>query len=193
MFNTVLDFNKNERNFLLHCQSLSFIRQVRLLHRTIVKLIIKNSGVVVNKNVLVSLCLIFAGFLSTSQLMAQSSEEIEISQCSVESPFAPLLINFTYVDWDSNLYLYSASYVHRYTVRKEVLVVRYDRYGNVVLRETVKRQAPMSDTLVSTRRYGSYRHSEDLRLAEVRTSATPEFTTLYNNSVGLRIQCDEQQ
>jgi hypothetical protein len=143
------------------------------------------------KNVFVSLFLIIAGVLSTSQLMAQSSEEIEISQCTVESPFAPLLINFTYVDWDSNLYLYSANYVHRYTVRKEVLVVRYDRYGNVVLRETVKRQAAMSDTLVGTRRYGSFRHSEELRLAEVRSSATPEFTTLYNNSVGLRIQCEQ--
>ena len=119
----------------------------------------------------------------------QSSEEIELSQCAVESPFNSALIQFTYVDWQSNQYFYSAVYNHRYSLRKEVLVVRYDRYGNVVLREVVKRQAPMVDTLRGVRTYGSFRPREVDRFNEVLALAEPEFQIHYQNSIGLRVQC----
>ena len=129
-------------------------------------------------------------FFAGKAIAQQSSEEIELSQCSVESPFNPSLIKFTYVDWQSNQYIYSAVYNHRYAIRKEVMVVRYDRSGNVVLKEVVKRQSAMVDALQGIRTYGSFRPGEVDRMNEVTALAKPEFQVHYSNSIGLRIQCD---
>lgn len=89
---------------------------------------------------------VLASVMFTMPTFAQSSEEIELSRCYQETELIVDAISVTFQTGG----FYLGSYLYRYNAKIRKMLLRYDRYGNVVFQQEVDRLQSFVDTYQSS-------------------------------------------